>query len=98
MRTKWHASDPVSEPLQLQVAANKCAFAIVGWTGGTIVLIAAYVISVWTLWQLCFLHEINGKRMNRYHELGQYAFGKRQAFLWYSSAAAASTATQSLQR
>lgn len=22
------------------------------------------------------MHEINGKRMNRYHELGQYAFGK----------------------
>ena len=36
--------------------------------------------------------------MNRYHELGQYAFGKRQAFLWYSSAVAASTAIQILQR
>ena len=22
------------------------------------------------------MHEIKGKRMNRYHELGQYAFGK----------------------
>ncbi len=22
------------------------------------------------------MHEINGKRMNRYHELGQYAFGE----------------------
>lgn len=25
------------------------------------------------------MHEINGKRMNRYHELGQYAFGKIRA-------------------
>ncbi|KAL0052974.1 hypothetical protein WJX82_010701 [Trebouxia sp. C0006] len=57
------------------------AMGLLGWTGGTIVLIAAYIISVWTLWQLCYMHEINGKRMNRYHELGQYAFGKT-AGLW----------------
>ncbi len=44
-------------------------------------LIAAYIISVWTLWQLCYMHEINGKRMNRYHELGQYAFGERAELL-----------------
>ena len=25
------------------------------------------------------MHEIAGKRMNRYHELGQYAFGKLRA-------------------
>lgn len=49
---------------------------VAGWTGGSVVLIAAYIISVWTLWQLCAMHEINGKRMNRYHELGQYAFGR----------------------
>ena len=50
---------------------------VAGWTGGTIVLVAAFWISVWTLWQLCKMHEINGKRMNRYHELGQYAFGEK---------------------
>ena len=27
------------------------------------------------------MHEINGKRMNRYHELGQYAFGERAELL-----------------
>ena len=47
-----------------------------GWTGGTIVLAMSFGISLWNLWQLCSMHEINGKRMNRYHELGQYAFGK----------------------
>ena len=46
-------------------------------------LIAAYIISVWTLWQLCYMHEINGKRMNRYHELGQYAFGERAELLTF---------------
>ena len=25
---------------------------------------------------MCALHQINGKRFNRYHELGQYAFGQ----------------------
>ena len=29
------------------------------------------VISLYTLWQLCVLHEIDGKRFNRYHELAQ---------------------------
>ncbi|KAL3139320.1 hypothetical protein ABBQ38_003657 [Trebouxia sp. C0009 RCD-2024] len=57
------------------------AMALLGWTGGVIVLVLAYLISVWTLWQLCYMHEIDGRRMNRYHELGQYAFGKT-AGLW----------------
>ena len=30
---------------------------------------------------MCALHEIKGKRFNRYHELGQYAFGQRLG-LW----------------
>lgn len=29
------------------------------------------------------MHEIAGKRMNRYHELGQYAFGKLRACISY---------------
>jgi len=49
-----------------------------GWTGGTITLVLSFVISLWNLRQLCSMHEINGKRMNRYHELGQYAFGEHQ--------------------
>ena len=48
-----------------------------GWTGGIIVLTMSFGISLKNLWQLCSMHEINGKRMNRYHELGQYAFGKQ---------------------
>ncbi len=30
------------------------------------------------------MHEINGKRMNRYHELGQYAFGEALSSLLFS--------------
>ena len=33
-------------------------------------------MQLYTLHQLCALHEIGGKRMNRYRELGQYAFGE----------------------
>lgn len=47
-----------------------------GWTGGTITLVLSFIISLWNLRQLCSMHEINGQRMNRYHELGQYAFGE----------------------
>ena len=47
------------------------------WYGGIVVLVLSWVISLYTLHQLVALHEFNGKRFNRYHELGQYAFGKR---------------------
>ena len=33
-------------------------------------------LQVYTLWQMCALHEIAGRRFNRYHELGQFAFGE----------------------
>lgn len=32
-------------------------------------------LQLYTLHQLCAMHEIGGLRMNRYRELGQYAFG-----------------------
>ncbi len=33
--------------------------------------VPAGIISLYTLWQLCVLHEHDGKRFNRYHELAQ---------------------------
>lgn len=36
----------------------------------------AMCCSLYTLWQLVQMHEMDGRRFNRYHELGQYAFGK----------------------
>ncbi|KAK9809303.1 hypothetical protein WJX73_002847 [Symbiochloris irregularis] len=47
-----------------------------GWPGGTVALVLSWLISLYTLHQLCDLHEFNGHRFNRYHELGVYAFGK----------------------
>lgn len=45
------------------------------WPGGIVVLVLSWVISLYTLWQLVQMHEMDGRRFNRYHELGQYAFG-----------------------
>jgi amino acid permease len=52
-----------------------------GWTAGVIIQVASFVITLYTLWQMCALHQIKGKRFNRYHELGQYAFGQKLG-LW----------------
>ncbi len=39
-------------------------------------MLVAWIATIYGLWQLIELHEIKGRRFNRYHELGQYALGK----------------------
>lgn len=47
-----------------------------------VVLILSWVITLYTLWQMVEMHEmVPGKRLDRYHELGQEAFGKKLG-LW----------------
>lgn len=42
------------------------------------VLILSWVITLYTLWQMIEMHEMfEGQRFDRYHELGQAAFGKK---------------------
>ena len=36
-----------------------------------VIMVGSWLITLYTLWQLCSMHEVNGKRFNRYHELGQ---------------------------
>ena len=49
---------------------------------GVTVLVLSWVITVYTLWQMVEMHEmVPGKRFDRYHELGQHAFGDRLG-LW----------------
>ena len=51
-------------------------------TGGISCLIASWLITFYSLWQLVQLHEaVPGKRFDRYHELGQHAFGPKLG-LW----------------
>ncbi|KAK6922359.1 Amino acid transporter, transmembrane domain [Dillenia turbinata] len=49
-----------------------------GWGPGIVVLVLSWVITLYTLWQMVQMHEIvPGKRFDRYHELGQHAFGEK---------------------
>lgn len=45
-------------------------------------MVLAWVITLYTLWQMVQMHEmVAGKRFDRYHELGQEAFGEKLG-LW----------------
>lgn len=58
------------------------AMASLGWGPGVVVLVLSWVITLYTLWQMVEMHEmIPGKRFDRYHELGQQAFGEKLG-LW----------------
>ncbi|PHT61243.1 Lysine histidine transporter 1 [Capsicum annuum] len=58
------------------------AMAQLGWGPGVAVLVISWIITLYTLWQMVEMHEIvPGKRFDRYHELGQHAFGKKLG-LW----------------
>ncbi|XP_076940403.1 lysine histidine transporter 1-like [Bidens hawaiensis] len=54
------------------------AMSQLGWGFGIMVLIMSWAITLYTLWQMVQLHEmVPGKRFDRYHELGQHAFGEK---------------------
>jgi len=58
------------------------AMSELGWSAGVTVMILSWVITLYTLWQMVEMHEmVPGKRFDRYHELGQHAFGERLG-LW----------------
>ncbi|KAJ0816621.1 putative amino acid transporter, transmembrane domain-containing protein [Helianthus annuus] len=49
-----------------------------GWGPGVAVLVISWVVTLYTLWQMVEMHEmVPGKRFDRYHELGQHAFGEK---------------------
>ncbi|XVE92217.1 hypothetical protein REPUB_Repub01dG0077900 [Reevesia pubescens] len=49
---------------------------------GVTIMVLSWVLTLYTLWQMVEMHEmIPGKRFDRYHELGQYAFGEKLG-LW----------------
>ncbi|KAF3779650.1 Vacuolar amino acid transporter 6 [Nymphaea thermarum] len=54
------------------------AMSQLGWVPGITVLLLSWIITLYTLWQMVEMHEmVPGKRFNRYHELGQQAFGEK---------------------
>ncbi|ESQ28526.1 hypothetical protein EUTSA_v10019811mg [Eutrema salsugineum] len=58
------------------------AMSNLGWGPGVTIMIMSWVITFYTLWQMVEMHEmVPGKRFDRYHELGQHAFGDKLG-LW----------------
>ncbi|EES07565.1 lysine histidine transporter 1 [Sorghum bicolor] len=58
------------------------AMSQLGWEVGITVLILSWIITLYTLWQMVEMHEmVPGRRFDRYHELGQHAFGEKLG-LW----------------
>ncbi|KAL8052713.1 hypothetical protein ABFX02_05G023500 [Erythranthe guttata] len=54
------------------------AMSDMGWGPGVTVMILSWIITLYTLWQMVEMHEmVPGKRFDRYHELGQHAFGEK---------------------
>ncbi|KAK2384083.1 hypothetical protein P8452_39045 [Trifolium repens] len=54
------------------------AMSKMGWGPGTVVLLLSWIITLFTLWQMVEMHEmVPGVRFDRYHELGQHAFGNK---------------------
>lgn len=58
------------------------AMSELGWGPGIAVLVISWIVTLYTLWQMVEMHEmVPGKRFDRYHELGQHAFGEKLG-LW----------------
>ncbi|KAL0331888.1 UNVERIFIED_CONTAM: Lysine histidine transporter 1 [Sesamum calycinum] len=58
------------------------AMSELGWGPGVTVMVISWIITLYTLWQMVEMHEmVPGKRFDRYHELGQHAFGEKLG-LW----------------
>ncbi|KZV17300.1 lysine histidine transporter 1-like, partial [Dorcoceras hygrometricum] len=54
------------------------AMSELGWGPGITVLLLSWIVTLYSLWQMVELHETDsGKRFDRYHELGQEAFGEK---------------------
>ncbi|XP_047045020.1 lysine histidine transporter 1-like [Lolium rigidum] len=58
------------------------AMSELGWGPGIAALLLSWIITLYTLWQMVEMHEaVPGTRFDRYHELGQHAFGDKLG-LW----------------
>ncbi|KAL8142347.1 hypothetical protein V2J09_015379 [Rumex salicifolius] len=57
------------------------AMSHLGWGPGIVIILLSWAITLFTLWQMVEMHEmVPGKRFDRYHELGQHAFGEKRGY------------------
>ncbi|XP_002509567.2 lysine histidine transporter 1 [Ricinus communis] len=75
----WYAAfHNVTAMVGAGVLSLPYAMSNLGWGPGIVILILSWVITLYTLWQMVEMHEmVPGKRFDRYHELGQHAFGEK---------------------
>ncbi|WCJ27507.1 Transmembrane amino acid transporter family protein [Euphorbia peplus] len=75
----WYAAfHNVTAMVGAGVLSLPYAMSSLGWGPGTVILVLSWTITLYTLWQMVEMHEmIPGKRFDRYHELGQHAFGEK---------------------
>ncbi|TVT99543.1 hypothetical protein EJB05_55081 [Eragrostis curvula] len=81
---KWYYSafHNVTAMVGAGVLGLPFAMSQLGWGLGVVVIVMSFVITLYTLWQMVEMHEmVPGRRFDRYHELGQYAFGEKLG-LW----------------
>ncbi|XP_062221303.1 lysine histidine transporter 2-like [Phragmites australis] len=81
---KWYYSafHNVTAMVGAGVLGLPFAMSQLGWGFGTVVIVGSFGITLYTLWQMVEMHEmVPGKRFDRYHELGQHAFGEKLG-LW----------------
>ncbi|KAK3410297.1 hypothetical protein EUGRSUZ_J02298 [Eucalyptus grandis] len=79
-KAKWwySAFHNVTAMVGAGVLSLPYAMSELGWGPGVAVLVLSRIITLYTLWQMVEMHEmIPGRRFDWYHELGQYAFGKK---------------------
>ncbi|XP_004514799.1 lysine histidine transporter 1-like [Cicer arietinum] len=79
----WYAAfHNVTAMVGAGVLSLPSAMANLGWGPGVAILVLSWIITLYTLWQMVEMHEmVPGKRFDRYHELGQEAFGEKLG-LW----------------
>ncbi|XP_018490756.1 lysine histidine transporter 2 [Raphanus sativus] len=83
-KAKWwySAFHNVTAMVGAGVLSLPYAMSNLGWGPGVTMMILSWLITFYTLWQMVEMHEIvPGKRLDRYHELGQEAFGEKLG-LW----------------
>ncbi|GAA0152715.1 hypothetical protein LIER_11126 [Lithospermum erythrorhizon] len=79
----WYAAfHNVTAMVGAGVLSLPFAMSQLGWGPGVTVMIISWIVTLYTLWQMVEMHEmVPGKRFDRYHELGQHAFGEKLG-LW----------------
>ncbi|XP_027098277.1 lysine histidine transporter 2-like [Coffea eugenioides] len=83
-KSKWwySAFHNVTAMVGAGVLGLPYALSQLGWGPGVTMLAISWIITLFTLWQMVEMHEmVPGKRFDRYHELGQHAFGEKLG-LW----------------